>query len=713
MTAFDAALAEVRSGADPAETATGLYERLTDDERLSLLDGDSPFWPGLMEMMGRYNGTPLVHGAVERLGIPGTRFVDGPRGCVAGNATAFPVSMARGATWDVELEERIGQAIGAEVRAVGGNFFGGVCINLPRHPAWGRIQETYSDEPYQLGELGAALTRGVQTWAMACAKHYALNSMENKRFQVDVTISEADLHETYLPHFKRCVDEGVAAIMSAYNSVNGDWAGQNHYLLTEVLREQWGWSGITVSDFIWGLRDAAASLEAGLDLEEPFAQQRAMHLRHQLDAGATSWESVRRSGVRLIAAQLKSYASRVEADPAPDVVVGEAHRALALEAAERAMVLLRNDVVDGAPLLPLDPGSLRRVVVVGRLADTANLGDLGSSLVRPPTHVTPLAGIRAALPGVDVVHEGSDDPADVAAAAAGADRVVVVVGFDERDEGEWVGGDTMTNPDLLALFPPMPEDASLTGGEGVMAEDFGGDRASLSLRPSDEAVIRAALAANPRTVVVLVGAGAIMMESWRHDASAILMMWYAGMAGGTALGRILTGAANPAGHLPFAIPADPGDLPDFDRDATAVTYGHLHGQRLIDARHSTAAFPHGWGLSYTSYRLDQGQVSEVSRDAVTLSVTVTNTGSHDGHHVVQVYGSRTDGPHPGEHFVAGFAVAAVPAGHSVTVPVQVSLIALGAWNPETRTIEPAPASSVVLRVSSYAQDPDALVIPLT
>jgi len=713
MTAFDAAVVEVRSGADPAETATGLYERLTDDERLSLLDGDSPFWPGLMEMMGRYNGTPIVHGAVERLGIPGTRFVDGPRGCVAGNATAFPVSMARGATWDVELEERIGQAIGAEVRAVGGNFFGGVCINLPRHPAWGRIQETYSDEPYQLGELGAALTRGVQTWAMACAKHYALNSMENKRFQVDVTISEADLHETYLPHFKRCVDEGVAAIMSAYNSVNGSWAGQNHYLLTEVLREQWGWSGITVSDFIWGLRDAAASLEAGLDLEEPFAQQRAMHLRHQLDAGATSWESVRRSGVRLIAAQLKSYASRVEADPAPDVVVGEAHRALALEAAERAMVLLRNDVVDGAPLLPLDPGSLRRVVVVGRLADTANLGDLGSSLVRPPTHVTPLAGIRAALPGVDVVHEGSDDPADVAAAAAGADRVVVVVGFDERDEGEWVGGDTMTNPDLLALFPPMPEDASLTGGEGVMAEDFGGDRASLSLRPSDEAVIRAALAANPRTVVVLVGAGAIMMESWRHDASAILMMWYAGMAGGTALGRILTGAANPAGHLPFAIPADPGDLPDFDRDATAVTYGHLHGQRLIDARHSTAAFPHGWGLSYTSYRLDQGQVSEVSRDAVTLSVTVTNTGSHDGHHVVQVYGSRTDGPHPGEHFVAGFAVAAVPAGHSVTVPVQVSLIALGAWNPETRTIEPAPASSVVLRVSSYAQDPDALVIPLT
>jgi len=377
------------------------------------------------------------------------------------------------------------------------------------------------------------------------------------------------------------------------------------------------------------------------------------------------------------------------------------------------MVLLRNDPVDDAPLLPLDPSSLGTVVVAGRLADQANLGDHGSSQVRPPTHVTPVDGIRAALPGVDVRHVASDDPAEVGAAAAGADRVIVVVGFDERDEGEWVGGDTMTNPDLLALFPPALEGVSLGEAEGVMAEGFGGDRESLSLRPSDEAVIAAALAANPRTVVVLVGAGTIMMENWQRDASAILMMWYAGMAGGTALGRILTGAANPSGRLPFAIPADPADLPDFDRGATAVTYGHLHGQRLIDSRHGTAAFPHGWGQSYTTYRLDQGQVSEVSRDAVTLSVTVTNTGAHDGHHAVQVYGSRTDGPHPGEHFVAGFAVAAVPAGHSVTVPVQVSLIALGAWNPETRTIEPAPASSVVLRVSSYAHDPDALVIPLT
>lgn len=312
-TAFDQAVQAVRSGATPETQAKMLYDQLTDDERLGLLDGDMPFWQGMAEMMTvGYNTVPYVHGAVDRLGIPGTRFVDGPRGCVAGHGTAFPVSMARGATWDLELEERIGEVIGQEIRAMGGNFFGGVCINLPRHPAWGRIQETYGDEPYHLGEFGAALTRGTQKYVMACAKHYALNSMENARFTVDVTIDEADLHDVYLPHFKRCVDDGVAAIMSAYNSVNGEWAGQNEYTLTEVLRKQWGWKGITVSDFIWGLRDEGKSLNAGLDLEEPLVQQRAMHLRQQLADGETSWEEVERSGVRLIAAQLRSYAARTE-----------------------------------------------------------------------------------------------------------------------------------------------------------------------------------------------------------------------------------------------------------------------------------------------------------------------------------------------------------------------------------------------------------------
>ncbi len=295
---FATAVAAVQAGSDSAAEAMILYGQLTNDERLGLLDGDTPFWQGMAEMLERYNARPYTHGEVRRLGVPGVRFVDGPRGCVAGAATAFPVSMARGATWDIQLEEQVGEAIGREIRAMGGNFFGGVCINLPRHPAWGRIQETYGDDPHHLGEMGAALTRGTQKYVMACAKHYALNSMENARFHVDVTVDEATLHEVYLPHFKRAVDERVAAIMSAYNSVNGEWAGQNSYLLTEVLRDQWGCEGITVSDFIWGLRDAAASLEAGLDLEEPFSQQRHAQLAQQLDSGETSWDTVERAGLR-------------------------------------------------------------------------------------------------------------------------------------------------------------------------------------------------------------------------------------------------------------------------------------------------------------------------------------------------------------------------------------------------------------------------------
>lgn len=186
-----------------------------------------------------------------------------------GRSTAFPVPMARGATWDPALEERVGAAIGAEIRAQGGNFFGGVCINLLRHPAWGRAQETYGEDPVLLGAMGTALTHGSQQHVMACVKHYACNSMENARFTVDVRVDEATLHQVYLPHFRQVVGAGVASVMSAYNSVNGDWCGQNRVLLQDVLRQEWGFEGVVISDFIWGLRDPVLSLAAGLDVEMP------------------------------------------------------------------------------------------------------------------------------------------------------------------------------------------------------------------------------------------------------------------------------------------------------------------------------------------------------------------------------------------------------------------------------------------------------------
>ena len=720
-TAFASAVTAVRSGATPQSEAARLYGLLTDDERLGLLDGDTPFWAGMDEMTNEgYNLRPYVHGAVDRLGIPGTRFVDGPRGCVAGAGTAFPVSMARGATWDVALEERIGAVIGAEIRAQGGNFFGGVCINLPRHPAWGRAQETYGDDPYHLGEFGAALTRGAQRYVMACAKHYALNSMENARFTVDVTVDEATLQDVYLPHFKRTVDEGVAAIMASYNSVNGEWAGQNQHLLTDILRDQWKWDGITVTDFIWGMRDGGVALNAGMDLEEPLSQQRALHLRDQLSSGQTSWELVQRSGVRLLAAQLRSYAQRADGAFGPERMADDAARALARTAAARSMVLLKNEPVDGSPVLPLDPAAVRSIAVIGRLATAPNMGDRGSSDVRPPSFATPLDGITAAFGDAEVTLVADDDPAAAAEAARGADVAIVVAGFDMRDEGEYVGSETMTRPELVALYPPRPaSDAAAgtpaaDGGNVVMTDgdEYGGDRVSLALRPVDEEIIRAVVAANPRTVVAIVASGAVLTESWRSQVPAVVMMWYAGMEGGHALADVLTGAQNPAGRLPISIPTSGEHLPFFDRNATAITYDRFHGQRLLDELGVAPAFPHGFGLSYTTFSIGEVTTGAVDDGGLRLTATVGNTGDRDGHHVVQVYGRRTTGAYAGELMLVGFAGVDVAAGSSVAVQVEVSFTPLAEWDPQARTRVLPAAADVVLEVGSYAHDPAAVVVPV-
>ncbi|MFF4795872.1 glycoside hydrolase family 3 C-terminal domain-containing protein [Streptomyces sp. NPDC001276] len=720
-TAFDSAVEAVRAGRHPESEALTLYGQLTEDERLGLLDGDDPFWEGIASVIADgYNVRPIVHGCVPRLGIPGIRFVDGPRGCVSGNGTAFPVPMARGATWDLDLEEQVGEVIGREIRAQDGNFFGGVCINLLRHPAWGRAQETYGDEPYHLGEFGAALTRGAQKYVMACVKHFALNSMENARFTVDVTVEESVLHDVYLPHFKRVVDEGVAGVMAAYNSINGEWAGQHHYLLTDVLRRQWGWTGITVTDFIWGMRDGAKALNAGMDLEEPFAQQRATHLRDQLAAGQTSWDMVERSGVRLLTAQLRSYAERQASEFGTELMADTEARALARTVAARAMVLLKNEGVDGAPVLPLAPAQITSIALIGRLATTPNMGDHGSSDVRAPSCVTPLDGITAAFPHAEITVVTEDDPVRAAEAAASAQVAIVVAGYDDRDEGEFVGSDTMQRPELLGLYPPAPQGGPQIPGPGAgadasavpMTAGAGGDRASLTLRPVDEEIIRAVAAANPRTVVSLVAAGPILTEAWRHEVRAIVLMWYAGMEGGHALADVLTGAQNPSGRLPFSVPTSGDHLPPYDRDAATITYGRLHGQRLLDHLGVAPAFPHGFGLSYTDYRIDRAVPARSDEEGLCLTVQVTNTGARDGRHVVQVYGRRTRGEHQNEYALLGFTGVDVPAGGSATADVQVSFLPLARWDAASGERVVPQAAEISLEVGSYARDRQAVIVQL-
>ena len=626
--AFLEAAARVRGGSDAMTVARELVERMTLAEKLGCLDGDLPFWPGLRQMMAGYGSRTWPAARVERLGIPGLDFADGPRGCVMGPSTSFPVSMARGASFDPALEEAIGEAIGKELRANGATFTGAVCLNLLRHLGWGRAQETYGEDPHHVGEMAAALTRGLQLHVMACMKHFALNSMENSRFKVDVLADERTLHEVYLPHFRRVADEGVASTMSSYNSLNGEWCGQNATLLTDILRDEWGWDGFVVTDFIAGLRDPVLSVQAGCNIEMPLAQQRAMVLADAVADGRLTEAEVDVRVIETIATFLRF--AHVYGDQLPsDVLASAAHRDLARRAAVDSMVLLKND-----GLLPIDPTIVAKVAVLGELAAAVNMGDAGSSNVAEvPGPVTPLDGLREAFADADVVHS-PDDPA----IAVDADVVVVVVGYTRHEEGEFVGGiaefiadiTPPTDHPVLGLQPDTPALAPVESGEEII----GGDRTSLRLPPAHEQLIGAARAVNSRVVVAVVGGSGVVVP-WLDDVPAALMIWYAGLEGGRALGDVLTGA-EPGGRLPFAVPHTEADLVEFSLDATTATYGLLHGQWHLDASGVEPHLPFGHGLSYAEPAICAARLGAHGAEIV---VTVENLADRAGSSVVLAYGS--------------------------------------------------------------------------
>ena len=730
---FRDAVTAAQDGTAPLSSISAtLLSKLSPDERLSLLDGDEPYWGGFHRLLTQgYNRTPYVHGSVARLGIPGVRFSDGPRGCVMGESTAFPVPMARGATWDAALEERVGLAIGRECRAQGANYFGGVCVNLPRHPAWGRIQETYGEDPILLGEFGAALTRGVQRNAMACVKHYALNSMENARFQVDVEIEKNVLHEVYLAHFRRIIDEGVASVMSSYNSARGEFAGQNKELLTDILRGEYGFQGFVLSDFLFGLRDAPLSLKNGLDIEAPFSNQRKLYLRGALEKGEIGQGDVDRACTNILSKEIENAARRDAEEPSMSVVFCDEHRALARETSVKSMVLLKNNNGTGEkPLLPLEATSLAKVAVIGRLADSINTGDRGSSLVRCPTVVSPYQGLREALPEAQVVLDDSNNPKNAAEAAAESEVAVVIVGYDWTDEGEYTMPPFKTNPDLKKVIPPVDDDddddkvqqvknimfSDVDDGGSRSSDDpkygigAGGDRISLRLSSTDVDVIKAAVAANPRTVVCVIAAGAVIMEEWDALPPAILLCWYSGCEGGRALADVLLGRENVGGRLPFSIPRDEKHLPFFDKNATKITYDQWFGQRLLDKLGVDAAYPLGYGLSYTTFSLANLQVSSSAAAPETLEVSVTasNTGARGGRFVAQVYGATTttkSEPERPSRVLLGFAVADIGAGERRDVRIGASTRPLQRWDEGSWELA---SKEVVVEVGGYSGDEASL-----
>jgi beta-glucosidase len=723
------AVTSVSSGVPLTVAAAAIVAKMTPEEKLWCLSGALPFWAGLSDLgNGGYHKRPFPAARVDRLGIPGFAFSDGPRGVVIGPATCFPVSMARGATWDLNLEERIGEAIGKELRAVGANLFGGVCVNVLRHPAWGRAQETYGEDPFHVGEFGAALVRGVQRHAMACVKHFACNSMENSRFTVDVTVDEVSLHEVFLPQFHRIVDEGVAVVMSAYNSVNGEWCGQDHVLLSDILREEWGFEGFVISDWIFGVRDGPKSVTAGLDVEMPYRMIRESGIPPALASGLLSWDEVDLSVIRTISTLLRF--DHVLDSPRPDISVlaSVEHRALAREAAAKSVVLLRNEAIDGQPLLPIAANSVQRIAVIGRLANIRNLGDGGSSDVWAPEVVTPLQGLRAALSDVDVIFDEGTNVAQAAAIAQAADLVIVVVGYTKLDEGEFIGGEGDPGPPVDLL--PGPDDPALAASfntsleadpgldpspgvesGGSLSFAAGGDRASLRLHESDEQLISLIARANQRTIVAVVAGSAVIMSAWEHEVPAIVQSWYAGMEGGHGLADVLLGHRNAEGRLPFSVPTDESQLPIFTRHTDACTYDRWHGWWKLERDGAGPHFPFGYGLSYTHFSWGRFTI-RLSEDSIEIVGDVTNDGDRQGTELVQVFGARVgrDVDRPPRRLLA-FSRVEMEPGETVTVTLAMPRQRLAVRNAEVHQWELVPGT-YDLEVARWAGDPIAQTMSL-
>ncbi|KAJ0416908.1 glycoside hydrolase superfamily [Aspergillus carlsbadensis] len=725
---FARSVESVKGGREPSLAARELLRELTGDEKLSLLQGDPTFWEGLYKLYaGHYLLNPYVHGEIKRLGIPGIRFSDGPRGININKATAFPVSMARGATWDPSLEEQVGHIIGLEGRAYKANCVGSVSINLPRHPAWGRVQETYSEDPLLLGEFGAAHVRGLQPNVMACIKHLALNSMETARFRVNVTVDEAALHEVYLPHFRRVVEEGAPIIMSAYNSVNGEWASENKHLMTDILRNQWGFQGIVISDWVYGVRDGVKSIKAGLDIEAPFQNRRAAAVRPALQSGELRWTDIDQVAHRILTTQLLHYARRNPEEPTTDMVFNQRARDLARHVASKSIVLLKNTPVNAEQLLPL-PEKIESLAVIGRLATSRQTGDRASSLVTCPEVISAYDGIREALPHVKLLLSDSDDEEAAGDAAAKADVVVLIVGYDGEDEGEFLRPSKDTDPTAQALLPQPDNsywsrrvqaarkaavsEATPTPGEpeGLKSRPTGGDRRSVRLRDEDVRLIHAVATVNPRVIVSVVTAGAIIAEEWRFKVPALLVSWYNGCQGGRALADVLTGAVNPSGHLPWSMPRSEADLPAFDPDANEVTYTKWVGQRLLDRRGVTAAYPLGFGLSYTQFAVERAAIGGAHTKGIRLQVQVRNTGERAGRCVVQVYGCpqfRTKAADFPTRVLAGFQAVELSAREVKSIEV------VAAFEPFQRWVKGDliwDVTQVVLEVGQYAGDRDAVKV---
>ncbi|MGW7282411.1 glycoside hydrolase family 3 C-terminal domain-containing protein [Streptomyces sp. NPDC054844] len=565
-------------------------------------------------------------------GVPALSLSDGPHGLrlpkdqgdggqldlhSAAPTTCFPPAVALGSSWDRDLARRVATAIAAEARAHAVHVVLGPGINIKRSPLCGRNFEYFSEDPLLTAELGGAMVRGLQEAGVGAAlKHYAANNQETDRMRVSADVDERPLREIYLRAFERIVRRDRPwSVMAAYNALNGVPLSENRRLLTDILRTEWGFDGVVMSD--WGaVRDRVAALRAGLDLQMPGTGGRTdREVVAAVDSGGLAVEHLDASVSRLALLAHRATANGATEPPGP--VPYDAHHLLAREAAERCVVLLRNE----SSLLPLDP-SAGTVAVIGEPARTPRYQGAGSSQVTPTRLDTPLECLREFAQGVRVEFaEGyrltdDEDPAVREELAADAERLAA-------------RGDTV----LLFLGLPAQD------------ESEGFDRDHIDLPAAQLALLDRVLAVNPRVAVVLSNGGVVRTSPWHERVPALVEGWLLGQGGGSALARVLYGHANPSGRLAETIPLRLEDSPShlsFPGEEGHVRYGEgvFVGYRGHDRRGDEVAFPFGHGLSYTSFT--HSGLSAVVRDEdpdrrIEVRVTVTNTGDRPGREVVQIY----------------------------------------------------------------------------
>ncbi len=691
-----------------------LLGRMTLEEKATMLSGS-----GWMESA-----------PIERLGIPAIKMADGPMGVrswagssaitSAANAsakvetTAFPSGVAMAATWDMDLVQREGAAIGQEVKALGRDMILGPTVNINRQPLWGRNFEGYGEDPYLAGQLGVAYIKGVQSeGVIPSLKHFAVNNEEYERHRINVTIDERTLHEIYLPAFKAGVQQGgVWNVMSAYNKVNGTHCAENEYLLNDVLKKEFGFKGFVVSD--WGSTySTAPTVNAGMDLEMPGGPPMEKWLanpRTQASGNGDGWLVPEKVLAAVKAgdiseATLNDNVSRIlrviflsGIFDHPHAGGGEvdtpAQRAIALQGATEGIVLLKNS----GSLLPLDATKIHSIAVIGPNAAVARTGGGGSSMVRPKYAIAPLDGIKTRVGGnVQVTYalgvgmEG-EDPAqdaedaramalkDAADVAAKADVAVVVVGRYNKLEGEGFDVKTMDMP------------------------------------AGQDELIEAVEKANPHTIVVLNTGDPVTMSKWIDATPALLDMWYGGQEGGNALAAILFGDANPSGKLPLTLPKKYEDSPaaaNYPGKNLEVKYaeGIYVGYRYFDTKNVEPQFPFGFGLSYTKFEYSDlkggpfyEEMGSVRKDGFMFSVKVRNTGKRAGAEIVELYihdgHSKIDRP---VRELKGFQRVELKPGESQSIFFTLDRTALSYWNPATKAWQADPGTFEV-QVGASSRD---------